>query len=35
MDESESVQMISNNYNYLAFTGLAALGVMAAIKATN
>ena len=35
MDESTSVQMISDNYNYLAFTGLAALGVMAAIKATN
>ena len=35
MDESTSIQMISDNYNYLAFTGLAALGVMAAIKATN
>ena len=35
MNESSSVQMISDNYNYLAFTGLAALGVIAAIKATN
>ena len=31
----QETEMISNNYQYLAFTGLAALGVVAAIKATN
>lgn len=35
MASSSETEMISNNYQYLAFTGLAALGVVAAIKATN
>ena len=34
MEESSKQDLISNNYQYLAFTGVAALGVIAAIKAT-
>lgn len=35
MQNTSELEMISNNYQYLAFTGVAALGVIAAIKATN
>ena len=35
MKETSEMEMISNNYQYLAITGVAALGVIAAIKATN
>jgi len=35
MQNTSELEMIGNNYQYLAFTGVAALGVIAAIKATN
>lgn len=35
METTSELELISNNYQFLAFTGMAALGVIAAIKATN